>query len=221
MKRYEKRDRASSVEESSPCLGIAKVSNLAARETDSWFITRLLRVPGTWCAFIRGRYIRRGRMRKRKETREETTKGEAGSRGGKRMRGDLASLSYVRTYTQATIARLHLPAADLASFFPWCLRCFFAVAARSFSNIATHTTSPRATRLFSPAACPLRTIICPRGSHICFPLFNCRAPRSPRSDSSRSRPLAGGHAVALTSRDSRGQARVQGRTSPLAAPGSV
>jgi len=37
-----------------------------------------------------------------------------------------------------TIARLHLPAADLAPLFPWCLRYFFAVAVRPFSNIV-HT----------------------------------------------------------------------------------
>lgn len=132
MKRYEKRDRAASVEESSPCLEIVKVSNLAAREIDSWFITRLLRVPGTWYALICGRYTRKNEEMRETGEERRRPKREAGE---ERMRGDLASLSYVRTYTQATIARLHLPAADLASFFPWCLRCFFAVAARSFSNI--------------------------------------------------------------------------------------
>lgn len=68
--------------------GIFKVSNLAARETDSWFIAWLSRAPGARCALIYVVDIR-GRLR-----RGEKGEGRTGSRRG-RMRGDLACVSYV------------------------------------------------------------------------------------------------------------------------------
>lgn len=64
--------------------GIFKVSNLAARETDSWFIARLSRAAGTRCALIYVVDIR-GRLR-RGEKGEGRTGGRSGEPEGENAR---------------------------------------------------------------------------------------------------------------------------------------
>jgi len=96
--------------------------------TDSWFIARHRVMHRTsWYA------------RADSWTRVATREGEITMyTEGRRERTDERAARRFCEFLYVTIVRLHLPAADLAPLFPWCLRYFFAVAVRPFSNIV-HT----------------------------------------------------------------------------------
>jgi len=113
-----------------------------------------------------------------------------GERRGKEGRGagggECAAISrvsltlYVCTYTSED-CEIPLTGRGSSIVFPMMPAVLLRRRSPVLQQHRTHTRLSHAIRPFSPAARPLRTIICPRISHICFPLFNCPVPRSPRS----------------------------------------